>query len=153
VTPAQLHLTLRFLGMVAEADVSALLALLGRVRAPAFDLALGGVGLFPGGPRQPPRVLWAGVTPVGPVQALKRAIDGVLGPDPEERDRGFSPHVTLARLKDDPGLSGALGTFRDRHRDLASHPFPVRGFRLYQSRTGPGGPEYAVLAEYPLSTP
>jgi RNA 2',3'-cyclic 3'-phosphodiesterase len=155
VAPEQLHLTVRFLGKVAEAELDGLRSALAAVRAPAFELDLAGVGVFPakgGGPGVPPRVLWAGIAPAAPVRALKRAIDAALGPDPEAAGRDFSPHVTLARWKEtrDPDLAACLAGFIDRRRGLSGAPFPVRSFRLYQSRTLPEGPEYRALADFPL---
>lgn len=150
VAPAQLHLTLRFLGGVPEGEIDALRVRLARVEAPAFQLSLAGVGVFPGAPsrRNPPRVLWAGVTPAEPVRRLKQAIDGVLGPDPEAHGRDFSPHVTLARFKEPPG--GPLEPYLERHAALTCPPFPVESFVLYESQTLPDGPRYSVVAEYPL---
>jgi RNA 2',3'-cyclic 3'-phosphodiesterase len=159
VPAEQLHLTLRFLGKVEEAAVDGLRAVLAAVRAPPFELGLTGLGLFPpavaGGRAAAPRVLWAGVSPAGPVQALKRAIDARLGPDPEAAGRAFSPHVTLARFKapHDQDLPTQLAEYLARRGGLGSDLFPVRAFRLYESRTLPGGPEYAALADFPLVAP
>ncbi|MDE2970262.1 MAG: RNA 2',3'-cyclic phosphodiesterase, partial [Chloroflexota bacterium] len=65
-----------------------------------FELALEGVGAFPDGGT--PRVLWAGVTgETRSLAALARAVDEAcagLG-FPRER-RAFSPHLTIARLRD-----------------------------------------------------
>jgi 2'-5' RNA ligase len=163
VAAAQLHVTLRFLGEVpAEAAVTAAVALEGVAAAP-FPVALAGVGVFPPRPgRQPPRVLWAGIAPAAPAVALKAAIDGVLGPDLEAGARAFTPHVTLARLKGNPGagkegtihtprhLSAALVSFLDRHRPLSSASWTVEAFHLYESRTLPEGAVYTRLRTYPL---
>ena len=153
VSPPELHLTLRFLGGVPEAEVDALRARLAAVKAPAFRVALAGVGVFPGrwSNRNPPRVLWAGVTPAAPVAVLKQAIDDVLGPDAEAAGRSFSPHITLARFKDAPGRG--LSPYLERHAALACVPFLVDGFRLYESRTLPDGPRYEALARYSLPVP
>ena len=151
IDPTQLHVTLRFLGSVPEQDMGPLRQQLASVRAlPSFDLALAGVGVFPPRPgrRSPPRVLWAGLEPHDPVVELKQAVDEALGPDPETADRGFSPHVTLARFKDDPGP--ALSPYLQGHAGLASDRFPVGAFHLYESRTTPGGAIYAVVQSYPL---
>ena len=165
VPPGQLHLTLRFLGGVPEAAIPELQAALGRVRGRPFALALAGVGTFPqraarpAGPAGPapavpsPRVLWAGVAPLDPLRALKRLVDGVLGPDREEGQRDFSPHVTLCRWKQDagPSLGDPLARFLDQHAGLGGAPFEIRAFRLYRSQTLPDGPRYTALAEFPLS--
>lgn len=152
VSAEQLHLTLRFLGQVPPDHVDAARARLAGVSVAAFRASLRGVGLFPPTPtrRKPARVLWAGVDPPGPVAALKDALDAALGPDPESADRAFSPHVTLARFKEPPPPD-ALARFLEQHRALASAPFPLDAFHLYESRTLPGGPVYIPLATYPLT--
>jgi RNA 2',3'-cyclic 3'-phosphodiesterase len=115
---------------------------------------LAGVGVFPPVPtrRKPARVLWAGLAPPGAIAALKEAIDAALGPDPESADRAFSPHVTLARFKEPPPPE-PLSHYLEQHRALASEPFAVGAFVLYQSRTLPTGSLYTPLASYPLAPP
>lgn len=144
---AQLHVTLRFLGDTPDTGVRGLRAALAAVKAPSFSLSLAGVGVFP--PRKrPARVLWAGVTPPEPACALKAAIDGALGPDPEAAARGFSPHLTLARFRDDP--EPALGRYLAEHATFASQPWRVEDFRLYRSTLAREGPTHEVVESYRL---
>ena len=56
---APFHLTLRFIGDADEGLLRDILFALAEIDAPAFDLALKGVGYFP--PRGPAKILWAGV--------------------------------------------------------------------------------------------
>jgi 2'-5' RNA ligase len=150
----QLHVTVRFLGSVPPAEIEPLRQRLAVVVAPpAFAVALSGVGVFPpqtgaSGRRSPPRVLWAGLSPGDPLAALKQAIDQALGPDPELADRPFHPHVTLARWKDRPGPE--LAGFLERHARLASAPFAIRDFHLYESRTLPERAVYRRLHSFDL---
>ena len=115
-------------------------------RAP-FDLGLRGVGVFPR-QRRPARVLWAGVAPAEPAVALKVAIDGALGPDPEAAERGFSPHLTLARFRSDPGP--ALDRYLGVHGSFAGAPWTVDAFLLYRSTLGSDGARHEILQRYPL---
>src|SRR5574340_959729 len=56
-----LHVTLRFLGEVGDADAPTVVSALGPPLADApFDMVLGGGGCFPGG--GVPRVVWLGVS-------------------------------------------------------------------------------------------
>jgi 2'-5' RNA ligase len=152
VAPPQMHVTLRFLGPMADAQVPRLRQALATVRAAPFRAALGGVGVFPPRPstRKPAKVLWAGIAPADPIVALKQAVDAALvalvGPDADAAARGFSPHVTLARFKQPPGA--LLAEYLQRHAGLGAPPFLVDGFRLYESRTLAAGPEYTVLESY-----
>jgi 2'-5' RNA ligase len=148
--PAQLHLTLRFLGEVAEADVPALQASLERVTGARFSVELRGVGVFPR-KRRPARVLWTGIAPAEPVAALKAAIDAVLGPDPESDERGFSPHLTLARFRDDP--RAALDGYLAQHGAFTSAAWTVDRFYLYRSILGSDGASHEILQRYPLGGP
>jgi 2'-5' RNA ligase len=148
--PAQLHLTLRFLGDVTEEEVPALQTNLERVAVPAFTLGLRGVGVFPR-KRRPARVLWTGVAPAEPVAALKAAIDAVLGPDPEADERGFSPHLTLARFREDP--RAALDGYLAQHAGFASASWMADRFYLYRSTLGSDGARHEILQRYPLRAP
>jgi RNA 2',3'-cyclic 3'-phosphodiesterase len=151
----QLHVTLRFLGSVPPDRVEEVRSQLAGVAAPpAFTLSLQGVGVFPPNPtkRSPPRVLWVGLSPLAPLAGLKQDIDQALGPDPELGDRAFHPHVTLARWqRGTPPPGPELASFLDRHAALASGPFTVRDFHLYESRTLPEGAAYARLHGFNLS--
>jgi 2'-5' RNA ligase len=144
----QLHLTLRFLGEVPDDQLAALRANLRRISQPPFSLGLVGVGVFPH-KRRPARVLWAGVVPEEPACALKKAIDDVLGPDPEAAERGYSPHLTLARFRDDPGP--ALTRFLDEHAGFASAGWPVDSFHLYRSTLGRDGAHHEIVESYSLA--
>ena len=98
VSPAELHLTLRFIGEVDHERLSAIRSALSGISFAAFSLALRGVGHFPPGRR--PRVLWVGMDPSQSLMLLQQELELALieaGVTPDERR--FSPHITLARLK------------------------------------------------------
>jgi 2'-5' RNA ligase len=92
---------------------------------------------------------WLGLSPRDPLAALKLANYQALGRDPELGDREFHPHVTLGRWKHRPGPE--LAGFLDRHAGLASAPFDVRDFHLYESRTLPEGAVYTRLDSFGLA--
>jgi RNA 2',3'-cyclic 3'-phosphodiesterase len=100
VPTENMHLTLKFLGDVSPANVEMLSQML---RAEAemfrcFDLRLGGLGSFPNLKR--PRVIFIGIQAPTPLEALQRGIESAshrLGYESEER--GFSPHLTIGRVK------------------------------------------------------
>jgi RNA 2',3'-cyclic 3'-phosphodiesterase len=148
VRPEQLHMTLRFLGDTPEETLVELRSKLRQVEVAGFALSLTGPGVFPPpGGRKPARVLWLGLHPPAPLQALKRAIDAVLGPDPEAAQRGFSPHLTLARLGNQ---RRDLDEFLAEHAGFAAGPFPVPGFHLYRSTLRPEGALHEIVESYPL---
>jgi RNA 2',3'-cyclic 3'-phosphodiesterase len=95
-----MHLTLKFLGDVSPANVEMLSQML---HAEAdlfqcFDLRLSGLSSFPNLKR--PRVIFIGIQAPATLEALQRGIDSAsrrLGYESEER--GFSPHLTIGRVK------------------------------------------------------
>jgi 2'-5' RNA ligase len=99
--PEGIHLTLKFLGDVAEEKVPDIKgAMTGAVQsAGRFRLDVAGAGAFPN--VKSPRVLWLGVRgDVERLAALQSSVEGAmvkLGVGPE--DRIFNPHLTLARIK------------------------------------------------------
>jgi RNA 2',3'-cyclic 3'-phosphodiesterase len=148
--PEQLHITLRFLGDTPEDQLDDLRARLRQVRTPHFELTLRGTGVFPPvGGRKPARILWLGLDPPEPLQTLKHAVDGVLGPDPETAKRGFSPHLTLARFPTRP--RNDLDTFLGEHAGFDGDRFVVSDFHLYRSTLRPQGALHEIVESYPLA--
>jgi 2'-5' RNA ligase len=149
--PEQLHITLRFLGDTPEDQLADIREKLRQVVVPGFSLSLTGVGVFPPPrSRKPARVLWLGLEPPTPPQALKLAIDAVLGPDPEAAQRGFSPHLTLARMSDPMKSRRDLDGFLAKHAGFAAGPFPVSGFHLYRSTLRPEGALHEIVESFSL---
>jgi 2'-5' RNA ligase len=145
----QLHLTLRFIGEADEALFQAIKTILTGVRGASFSLAMKGVGHFP--PGKHPRVLWVGTEGGAPLLELQREVESALaaaGIAPEERR--FSPHITLARLKETP--AAAVAAFEERFGAFRTEPFPVREFYLYSSTLTREGAIHTREASYPLMT-
>ena len=146
-TPEQFHLTLVFIG---EVDGSAFLDIresLSEISVPRFTLQLEGVGFFP--PRGNPRVIWAGVKNNDSLQAVQRKITTRifhLGLEPENRK--FSPHITLARLKQTPAAK--VGKYLENNGLFQSFPFEVDCFTLYSSILGRNGASHVVEQVYPI---
>jgi 2'-5' RNA ligase len=138
-----LHLTLQFLGDgIPEERLPEIIGALQAVDTAPFDLTLKGVGRFPPGDRKPPRVLWVGVTGAPPLNDLYRQVTGSLtrlGFAPDER--GFSPHITLARLKQDDA-GPRVAHFIERFGGYTSDPIPVREFILFSSQLTAQGSNY-----------
>jgi len=144
----QFHLTLRFLGEVEPESAERIGKSLESVREDAFSVEFAGVGRFP--PRRAPRVLWAGLETAPRLARLRESVERALLPAgiaPDERT--FSPHLTIARLKD--GVSAAaVDGWLERERDFRAGPFAVSAFFLYSSLLGPGGAQHRKLASYGL---
>ena len=143
----QLHLTLRFVGEVERPVAEDLADALGRVRAARFELRIKGVGRFD---QRNSGALWAGVEPKAPLAALAAKVErACLGVGLEPERRAFHPHVTLARWKG--RRSREAEEFVARRRALASEPFAVDEFILFESRLSRHGAHYEAVGTYPLS--
>jgi 2'-5' RNA ligase len=142
----QLHLTLRFIGEVQRPLAEDLAAALEPIRSPRFALRIAGTGRFD---QSNSGALWAGVEPKEPVAALAAKVERACqsaGLPPERR--AFHPHITLARWKG-PRSREAAG-FLERSASLASDPFEVDHFLLFESRLSRHGAHYEEVARYPL---
>ena len=147
VRPENMHLTLRFLGEVADADAAHLDDVLSGLDDAAFSLRLSGLGTFGRGHKT--RALWTGADGGPALMHLQDKIERVCqmqGFPPEARK--FSAHVTLARFKMNPGKK--LADFLEAHAGFATDPFWVDHFVLYRSHTGNEAPHYETLRTYDL---
>ena len=142
----QMHLTLRFIGEIDERVAHDVDEALETIRAPAFTLELAGVGDFGG---REPHALWAGVRANNALIHLEKKVESALqrvGLDAETRK--FTPHVTLARLRNAPRAK--VAEFIAHHSLFASGPIAIDHFALYSSHLGSGGAVYRVEQTYPL---
>ncbi|MBI1211457.1 MAG: RNA 2',3'-cyclic phosphodiesterase [Alphaproteobacteria bacterium] len=146
-TPSEnMHLTLRFIGEVNEAVARDIDDMLADIREPSFSLALKGVGQFGG---KEGRALWAGVSNGDALQHLAAKIESALqrmGLPAETRK--YSPHITLARLRDVP--MGDIQNFLSTHAMFKSPTFEVTQFALFSSQQSAKGSRYRVESVYQL---
>jgi 2'-5' RNA ligase len=148
IDPENYHLTLRFIGDVDEMTAQEVASMLGRVQRGAFEVHLDGLTSFGG---RKPRAVVASVAPepqLMDVQAEHERLMQRIGLEPEGRK--YTPHVTLARLRESSSRQvadylAARGFFR-------TAAFKVSRFVLFSSRDSVGGGPYVVEASYPLSS-
>jgi 2'-5' RNA ligase len=146
--PATVHLTLRFFGDTPVDDLEKICASMLSValRERPFHVDLQGLGAFPSPSR--PRVVWIGLTPAAPLQALYRDCARELASQgfPGEA-RAFSPHLTIGRYREHGPdlttlLAGQIGRFVGQ--------LPVNRLALYESRLRPEGAQHIPLFTVPL---
>ena len=143
----QLHLTLRFVGEVERPIANDLADALSRLHAAPFEFRIAGTGRFE---QRNSGALWAAVDPKPPIAALAAKIERLcqsVGLEPERR--AFHPHITLARWKG--RRTREVHDYLERTRSLASEPFTVDEFILFESRLSRHGAHYEPVAAYPLS--
>lgn len=137
--PEGLHLTLAFLGEVSGGDRDRLEALGAEVAARhrPFELASAELGQFPQAGAA--RILWLGVGPSVPLDALAADLRETLGQAGVAFDpKPFAPHLTLARRAGGAALvpPGPPPAFR----------WPVETLGLLRSDQG----RYRAAATWPL---
>jgi 2'-5' RNA ligase len=143
---ANVHLTLKFIGETEK--LVEIVAALDAIPFPGpLTLEARGLGFFPDDRR--PRVFWVGLAAPQALAELARAVEQALVPlgIPAE-DRVFSPHLTLARLRE-PRVAPDVTAAIHQQSEVSFGAFKVSSFALYQSRLSPGGSEYTKLREFP----
>lgn len=145
VAPANMHLTLRFVGEVDESQAEEIDWLLARIEAAPFSLELNGVGTFGEGTKA--RSLWAAVMSSPALSHLQAKVESAVvraGLPPASRK--FTPHITLAHLTRPHPTR--LGSFIAGNGLFRAGPFQVAQFSLFESCLGKGGAVYNPLATY-----
>lgn len=143
----QLHVTLRFIGDADEVLFYKIRDTLTGISVPTFSLTLRGVGYFP--PKRDPRVLWVGIERNENLLVLRNLVEKALfacGLEPE--GRSFSPHITIARLKEVSTV--VISPFLQKNALFASPSFPVEEFVLNSSTLAPHGATHRQEALYTL---
>lgn len=147
VEDENLHITLRFIGEVSEGIVNDVVKVLGCVSGlKKFSIRFRGLGAFPSIGR--PRVIWLGVSE-GAAQ-LKEVRDCIerglrrLGFQAEREE--FSPHLTLARVKEfKPSM--CLSELFSELSDVDLGTSPITRVKLKKSVLTPRGPIYSDIFE------
>lgn len=154
-----LHLTLRFLGEIDEAQQALLATLLPgmAVRYPSFDLHVGALGCFPTCHR--PSVIWCGLheasAALGALQSDVERAARAIGLPAEEKH--FTPHLTIGRTQrnrtSDLAAAGQILQQNAAISTLAGNDnglFPVGEILLMRSELTRTGSVYTPLGVYPL---
>ena len=140
-----LHLTLKFLGNIAESQVEPITAAL-RHPLGLFSpctISAKGLGVFPDFRR--PKILWVGLTGDQLVQ-LAAEIESALMPlgfTPE--NRAFTPHLTIGRWREGSRPAKNLRQEIDSLNDFEFGACAVRQIVLFQSVLKPEGATYSEL--------
>jgi RNA 2',3'-cyclic 3'-phosphodiesterase len=148
VDPENYHITLRFIGDIDERMADDITSILGerRQRAPV-PITIDGLDSFGGGK---PRAVFARTSGNGALNELQAEQERLLrqvGLLPETRK--FTPHITLARLKNASPIDVADYIATRGH--FPKLTFTADRFVLYSSRASVGGGPYVIEAAYPLS--
>src|SRR6266702_4729624 len=162
VNPAGIHLTLAFLGYLTDEQLKTAIdaAQVAARQAVPFEYRLKGLGMF--GSSSQPRVIWMGVEdlPSGqiqgsPLQQLHRVLTKELELRGFETEKlPFSPHLTLARIKQplSPDEQQRLQRLLHNKQAGASSPFyRVNQLCVMKSELSRAGAKYTCLRACSLS--
>jgi RNA 2',3'-cyclic 3'-phosphodiesterase len=145
--PANLHITLAFLGNTEPGKIASIKEMLDEKFSGAvpFSLTLKGTGLF--GKKNDPRVIWVRLEKSTALEKSYLFVkEGLRELDVDIEERSFSPHLTIGRIKSITDKD-ALAALISRHRDQNLQSVPVDRIILYESLLLPSGPLYKPLAE------
>ena len=140
------HITLRFIGDIDGRTADEVVDRLDRIERPEFQIALSGMGSF--GSKKP-HAVFAGVTPAPEMYALQAEIERIcqrlgLPADP----RKYTPHVTLARLRN--ARTEDVAHYLSGRGNFHTAPFTVNRFVLMSSKESVGGGPYLTEEVFPL---
>jgi 2'-5' RNA ligase len=146
--PESLHITLRFVGEVAENVADDLDAELGVIGGGRFEISLSGVGAFGDGADM--HAVWAGVEESAALRRLAaRCETAARRAGLWAERRAWRSHVTLAYLhRADPARVAA---WIQAHNLLKSPPFAVTAFGLYSTWRTDAGSAYRLERAYRLA--
>jgi 2'-5' RNA ligase len=155
--PKNVHLTLHFLGDLAEDQLENVSRTVSDAAAPhtPFSLSLSSLGCFPNLRRA--RIVWVGITGdtdrlVALQSDLGDRLKKGIGFEPESRT--YSPHLTIGRVK--KGLTQnplrELGQILEQQIPRVGRlaTLPVDYIHFIRSDLKPDGPVYTSLAKAPL---
>lgn len=146
IDPENYHVTLRFIGDIDGVSANEIAGVLARVNRKPFDVQLQGLQSFGG---KKPRAVVASVVPSRPLLELQAELERLIrrvGLDPEGRK--FTPHVTLARLRD--ASNQDVADYLSVRGYFPTKVFKAQRFVLFSSRASIGGGPYVVEDSYSL---
>lgn len=148
VPPENFHMTLRFIGDVEMHQAEDLDDNLMRIDASPVDIQLEDIGWF-GTKNKVSSVIVKARKTESLVHLQKKVESAVVRAGFKPEDRKFTPHVTLARMKD--GRLDALDEYCRRHGMPIFPPYQADRFILYSSFLSHTGAIYTPEEEYLLS--
>lgn len=148
-----IHLTLKFLGNVSEANleiIEKVLVGLARNIQPC-EVSVGGIGAFP--KPHHPRIIWIGMVVPQEIMALQHSIElETIRLGYSREDRPFFPHLTIGRVSRNATAQEirSVATVLENTKVGFLGATRVESIQLYRSELKPAGAVYSKLFTAPL---
>ena len=147
IDPENYHITLRFIGDIDDVLAREIASLLDGMKRRSFEVRFGALQAFGG---RKPRAIVVTIEPVQALLELQAEHERLmqrLGQEPDGRK--FTPHLTLARLRD--CSSRAVADYLSTRGPVFGSSFRVSRFVLFSAKSSVGGGPYVIEADYPLA--
>jgi len=144
VESENIHITLKFIGKVADPTIKKMIETLEKIEFSKFKIKIRGIHVFPN--MNVIKVFSLGIEPEGETVELNTKINQIL--ETKEK-REYIPHITLARIKyvkDKPGLI----KFINENKSFSTQEFGASNFILYKSTLTEKGPIYEIVKKFDL---
>ncbi|AKD01996.1 RNA 2',3'-cyclic phosphodiesterase [Pontibacter korlensis] len=145
VPPQNLHLTLYFIGNVAQQELTSIQEQLAQVAERHQPFTLQFRQTEPGPKLKHPRLIWARFAAHPAFEALSQDLTKVLAEQPPKNQKAI-PHITLARFRKDKTPPEQLPIVTAAE----ALELPVMELALWQSVLGTPHPTYSIVTRYPL---
>jgi len=147
VEPENIHITLKFLGDMEETLIDEIDKIMNNAirDTKSFNIQLKGTGVFPN--QNYVKVVWVGIQNGEPIAEIAKKIDDQTSKIGFEKEkRGFSPHLTVARVKTSRNKDKLLQII-EKYNDFEFIDIKVDSIKLKKSELTPKGPIYTNLKE------
>ena len=150
VEPQNIHITLKFLGDVGENLIDEIEQIMKDAvkEMEPFTMRLKGTGVFPN--HNYVKVIWIEIKDAQPIEIISKNIDEKLSKLGFKKEkRGFSPHLTIARVKTAKNKQHLLETIK-KYTDVEFSIQEVNSIKIMKSDLTSKGPIYSTMREVKL---
>ncbi len=151
VRAESIHLTLKFLGTIAEEQISEIYESIEQccTTSVPFALTVNTLGAFPN--EKNPRVIWIGTEDsTGTLASLQQCVEKKLSTIGfKEEKRAFSPHLTLGRIKSPKGKRELMQRLAE-YKNCECGTSEAQEVCLFKSDLKPGGAIHTKLRTFVL---
>lgn len=152
VKPANIHITLKFLGGVDMRNINPLIKTLdtGFPSIKKFSVSLDKLDGFAS--LNSLRILWAGINDQDKkIEKIASELEDALpGFSLKKEEEKFQAHLTLARIRSGKNKIGLIEKIKEINQAFKPIPFAINNITLFESRLTSQGPNYSRIHQVKL---